>query len=67
MNGNQNPLLTGEPFEFGAWNLRARSSTTKDGPRYHITLEVERDVYQDFMDASHAVTELELQGRAVVS
>ncbi len=65
MDGPDNPLITGELFEFGAWNIRASSRTSKDGPVYRISLEVDQQAYQAFMDAAHAIAELELQGRAV--
>lgn len=48
----KNPLLEpGKAFQFEAMNPNPSSSKTKDGPVYRVSFEIEREVWDWFMEA----------------
>jgi hypothetical protein len=46
-----NPLESGEMFDLALFNPNPSSSKTKDGPKYRVSFEVEREVWDLFMAA----------------
>lgn len=61
-----NPLDTGEEFRIELMNPNPSSSKTKDGPKYRVSFEIERDAWDEFMDANTTGMVLEMTGRATV-
>lgn len=47
-----NPLDTHERFEVEFMNPNPTSSKTKDGPKYRVSFELQREAWECFMDAN---------------
>ncbi len=60
-----NPLETGGMFMFEIMNPNPSSRKTKDGPKYLLNCEIEKDVHELFMMSETAGMVLELQGRVI--
>ena len=58
-----NPLDTGEVFSLDFMNPNPTSSKTKEGPKYRVSFEIEREPWEMFMDAETKGMVLEMQGR----